>query len=105
MSTGPSRFLGPGRRIHGSGGLGFKTFRLLLYYHCEITQRLHSSSFLGLPSRILNTNPKKEVLWSPNSIMVVEEEPLRDALEGPRAQSMYSCLTSEPLLIVKLLAS
>ena len=29
-----------------------------------ITQRLHSSSFLGLAYRILNRNPKKELLWS-----------------------------------------
>ena len=28
-------------------------------------QRLHSSSFLGLPYRILKMNPKKEPLWSP----------------------------------------
>ena len=30
----------------------------------EVTQRLHSSSFLGLPYRILNMNPKKELLLS-----------------------------------------
>ena len=31
-----------------------------------VTQRLHSSSFWGLPYRILNMNPKKELLllWS-----------------------------------------
>ena len=29
------------------------------------THRLHSSSFLGLPYRIPNMNPKKELLWSP----------------------------------------
>ena len=29
------------------------------------TQRLHSSSFLGLPYRNLKMNPKKELLWSP----------------------------------------
>ena len=28
-------------------------------------QRLHGSSFLGLPYRVLNMNPKKELLWSP----------------------------------------
>ena len=28
------------------------------------THRLHSSSFLGLPYRILNMSPKKELLWS-----------------------------------------
>ena len=28
------------------------------------THRLHSSSFLGLPYRILNANHKKEPLWS-----------------------------------------
>ena len=28
------------------------------------THRLHSSSFLGLPCRVLNMNPKKELLWS-----------------------------------------
>ena len=28
------------------------------------THRLHSSSFLGLPYRILNMNRKKELLWS-----------------------------------------
>ena len=28
------------------------------------THRLHNSSSLGLPYRILNTNHKKELLWS-----------------------------------------
>ena len=28
------------------------------------TQRLHGSSFSGLPYRILYMNPKKELLWS-----------------------------------------
>ena len=28
------------------------------------THRLHSSSFSGLPYRILNMNPKKELRWS-----------------------------------------
>ena len=32
--------------------------------HQAITHRLHSSSFLGSPYRILNMNPKKELLWS-----------------------------------------
>ena len=36
--------------------------------HALITQRFHSSSFLGLPYRILNMNPKKELLWSLNSL-------------------------------------
>ena len=27
------------------------------------TDRPHSSSFLGLPCRILNMNPQKELLW------------------------------------------
>ena len=30
----------------------------------EPTHSLHSSSFLGLPYRILNTNHRKELLWS-----------------------------------------
>ena len=30
----------------------------------EATHRLHSSSFWGLPYRILTMNPKKELLWS-----------------------------------------
>ena len=29
-----------------------------------LTHRLHSSSFLGIPYRIPNINPKKELLWS-----------------------------------------
>ena len=29
-----------------------------------ISQRLQSSTFLGLPYRILNMSPKKELLWS-----------------------------------------
>ena len=29
-----------------------------------ITHRLHSSSFWGVPYRILHMNPKKELLWS-----------------------------------------
>ena len=30
----------------------------------ELKHRLHSSSFLGLPYRILKMNPQKELLWS-----------------------------------------
>ena len=30
----------------------------------QYTQRPHSSSFLGVPYRILNMNPQKELLWS-----------------------------------------
>ena len=37
-----------------SGGLGF----------IGLTLRLHSSSFLGFIYRILEGNPKKELLWS-----------------------------------------
>ena len=29
----------------------------------SLTHRPHSSSFLGLPYRVLNMNPKKELLW------------------------------------------
>ena len=29
------------------------------------THRPHSSCFLGFPYRILNMNPKKELLWGP----------------------------------------
>ena len=29
-----------------------------------VTHRLHGSSFLGIPSRILNMNYEKELLWS-----------------------------------------
>ena len=41
-------------------GAGFRTSERMKH-----TQRLHSSSFLGLPYRILYMNPKKELLWSP----------------------------------------
>ena len=35
------------------------------YYCCTgFTHRLQSSSFLGLPYRVLNINHKKELLWS-----------------------------------------
>ena len=37
------------------------TVILVLYYNT--THRPHSSSFLGLPYRILNMKPKKELLW------------------------------------------
>ena len=40
---------------------GFKVSELGLVM---FTHRLHSSSFLGLPYRILYMNPKKELLWS-----------------------------------------
>ena len=40
---------------------GFKVSELGLV---TLTHRLHSSSFLGLPYRILYMNPKKELLWS-----------------------------------------
>ena len=33
--------------------------------HRGVAHRPHSSSFLGLPNRILNINPKKELLWIP----------------------------------------
>ena len=33
-------------------------------YMCYSTHRLHSSSFLGFPYRILNTSHKKELVWS-----------------------------------------
>ena len=34
-------------------------------YHLALwgTDRAHSSSFLGLPRRVLNMTPKKELLW------------------------------------------
>ena len=37
---------------------------LLLEEDLSLTHRLLSSSFLGLPYRTLNMNPKKELLWS-----------------------------------------
>ena len=40
--------------------LGPAALAPLLY---DSTQRPQSSSFLGLPFRILNVNPKKELLW------------------------------------------
>ena len=38
------------------------------------THGRHSSSFLGLPYEILNTNPKKELLWS----LWVRQKPKND---------------------------
>ena len=40
----------------------------------------YSSSFLGLPYRILNTNPKKELLWS---LWVVTTEPQKGTTMEP----------------------
>ena len=37
--------------------------------HPKTTHRLHSSSFLGLPYRILNMSHKKGLLWSLMSIL------------------------------------
>ena len=58
------------------GGLGFWKFLLRSDVQAsdlnqaapletlQYTNRLHSSSFLGSPYRILNMNHKKELLWS-----------------------------------------
>ena len=47
-----------GFRVHGGG---FRVQRVgLIMVH---THRAQSSSFLGFPYRILNMNPKKELLW------------------------------------------
>ena len=46
------------------GGVFIKLVHARLGCHNGATQRLHSSSFLGLPYRILNMNPKKELLRS-----------------------------------------
>ena len=43
-------------------GSGSRSRDLLAY---GLTHRLQSSSFLGLPYRILNMKPKKELLWEP----------------------------------------
>ena len=43
-------------RVLGSVALQFRVG--------DSTHRLHSSSFLGAPYRILNMNHKKELLWS-----------------------------------------
>ena len=49
------------RKAYGAAVLGsLRWFGLGV----ESTQRLHSSSFLGLPYRILYTDSKKELLWS-----------------------------------------
>ena len=42
------------------------------------TQRLHSSSFLGLPYRMLYKSPKKELLWSLRVVPVKVLEGARD---------------------------
>ena len=57
----------------GVQGLGFRRFRTGVRALrvagggvsrvCGFTQRPQSSSFLGLPYRILYMNPKKELLW------------------------------------------
>ena len=46
-----------------------------------ITHRLHSSSFWGLPYRILTMNPKKELLWS-------RSQGILGVVEGPRFHEM-----------------
>ena len=49
----------------GSGAVEFREEGLQLGVEAlRPTHRLHSSSFLGLPYRILNINHKKELLWS-----------------------------------------
>ena len=40
------------------------SYRLLIHIYIDYTQRLHSSSFLGLPYRLLCMNPLKKLLWS-----------------------------------------
>ena len=47
----------------GATSLQSSLYRLWLT-DLEATHRLHSSSFLGLPYRLLNMSPEKELLWS-----------------------------------------
>ena len=61
-------------------GPGFRTSRVGLVL---FTHRPHSSSFLGVPYRILNMNPQKELLWGlwvrdsfPPAGMLAVESPL-----------------------------
>ena len=46
-------------------GLGFTVLRFSVFgsYRGKLTHRPQSSSFLGLPYRVLNMNPQKELLW------------------------------------------
>ena len=45
-------------------GQAFRLIAIVQRVRHKTTYRLHSSSFLGLPYRILDTNPKKELLRS-----------------------------------------
>ena len=53
-----------------------------------VTHRPHSSSVLGLPNRILNMNPKKELLWLVCRVWVWSVEIGTLGLLGPHGVSM-----------------
>ena len=57
------------------------------------THRLQSSSFLGLPYRILTMNLKQELLWS---LWVEAKSPPRDRQRAPRTDrsNFCSCIAS-----------
>ena len=54
------------------------------------TQRLHSSSFLGLPYRILYMSPKKELLWSLRVRFIVEARKLEHGFRRISARIPYT---------------
>ena len=58
-------------------------------FRVQVTHRPQSSSFLGLPYRILNMNPKKELLWGLWVIMdlAVKASGCRSGLIGLTHQS------------------
>ena len=77
LSTGRSNFQGRDLAVEGGNlALGYICIYLFIYPY-----RLHSSSSLGLPYRILNMNPKKELLWS-----------LYLAVEGGNLALGYICI-------------
>ena len=66
------------------------------------TQRLHSSSFLGLPYRILNMNPEKELLWSLKVCHMQISSAARPAsLDAIRHNSLTSAATPTPVSSVQ----
>ena len=89
-------------RVQGSGfrveGLGFRLNQHPPTTLCKTvhTQRLHSSSFLGRPYRILNMNPKKELLWSLRVPTFKDQKgSIKGHLEGP-GRLTVRCLYLNP---------
>ena len=65
-------------------GLGFRCLGFRVIQTLDHTHRPQSSSFWGLPYRILNMNPKKELPWGP---MGKRQTPEVTTAAGTKAQA------------------